>query len=78
MCSMAPTGTQEHRPNLRPLLTVSELAVILGRSRWTVNRWLNSDNPPFEVIKTLGVRQVRRTDVETFLNLPAGSLAEAS
>ena len=63
---------------VRPLLTVTELAAVLGRSRWTVNRWINEGRLPIEVIDTLGVRQVRRTDVEEFLHLPQGSLAEAS
>lgn len=60
----------------RPLLTVSELADVLGKSRWTVNRWIKDGRLPFEVIDTLGVRQVRRTDVEDYLHLPEGTLLE--
>ena len=64
------------RTSVRPLLTLSELADILGKSRWTVSRWIAGGTLPFEVIDTLGVRQVRRTDVEAFLHLPAGALAD--
>ena len=62
--------------SVRPLLSVAELAEVLGKSRWTVNKYINDGRFPFEVLTDLGVRQVRRTDVEAFLHLPEGALID--
>jgi excisionase family DNA binding protein len=62
----------------RYLLSVSELAPILGRDVSSVHRLIRDGKLPFEVIDSMGVRQVRRSDVEEFLHLPSGALAEAS
>jgi excisionase family DNA binding protein len=60
------------------LLSVSELAKVLNRDASTLHKLIREGRLPFEVIDTMGVRQVRRTDVEAFLRLPPGALAEAS
>lgn len=58
------------------LLTLSEAAPILGRDVSTVHRMVREGRFPVEVIDSMGCRQVRRTDLEEFLHLPAGALAE--
>lgn len=63
---------------MRHLLSVAELAVVLRRDTSTVQKMIRDGRLPFEVIETMGCRQVRRTDVEDFLHLPAGALEAAS
>lgn len=60
------------------LLTVAELAGVLRRDVSTVHKMIRDGRLPFDVIDSMGVRQVRRADVEEFLRVPAGTLDVAS
>lgn len=51
----------------RYLVSVGELAVILGKSKWTVNRMVTEGRLPFQPVEGLGTRAFRRVDVESYV-----------
>lgn len=62
----------------RYLVSVAELAVILGKSKWTVNRMVTENRLPFQPVEGLGTRSFRRVDVEAFVGQPVDLEAVAS
>lgn len=52
------------------LLTIKELAGVLRKDTSTVHRMIREGRLPFEVIESMGVRQVRRVDVEEYVRCP--------
>lgn len=59
----------------RYLLTIRELASVLGKRPETVHRLIRDGKLPFEVIEDMGVRMVRRSDVEEWLRCPIDEAA---
>jgi excisionase family DNA binding protein len=54
----------------RYLLTVADVAEVLGASKWTVNRMVNEGRLPFQPVEGMGVRHFRRADIETYVGQP--------
>lgn len=54
----------------RYLLSLRELAAVLGKDVSTVHRLARDCRLPFDVIDSMGVKVVRRVDVEAFLGCP--------
>ena len=54
----------------RYLIDVAELAQVIGRSKWTVNRMVDAGTLPFQPVEGMAVRHFRRTDVEAWLGQP--------
>lgn len=54
----------------RYLLSIKELADVLGRHPSSVHTMIRNGRLPLEVIENMGIRQVRRADVEAFLGCP--------
>lgn len=61
----------------RYLLTIRELSKVLGKRPETVHRLIRDGKLPFEVIEDMGVRMVRRSDVEEWLRCPIEDEAAA-
>lgn len=60
------------------LLTVAEVARLMGRDVSTVHAWIRDDRFPVEVLDWCGTRVVRRADLEQFLRCEVDLQAVAS
>lgn len=62
----------------RYLLTLPEVSRLMGHHKNWAGRLVAKGQFPLEVIEDMGLKQVRRADLESFLHLEPGELAVAS